>query len=111
MLAYTPLAKHDIIRDYCSRGLVVLAPESLGVPTSVHESIFESEVAQLRARKSINCSSIPQILDVLSSPGVKTACDAVLGKNWAIVPFTHNTPFMSLDIRLSEIAKENPARS
>lgn len=95
MLAYTPLAKHDIIRDYCSRGLVVLAPESLGVPTSVHESIFESEVAQLRARKSINCSSIPQILDVLSSPGVKTACDAVLGKNWAIVPFTHNTPFMS----------------
>lgn len=95
MLAYTPLVKNDIIRDFCSRGLVVLPPESLGILTSTHESIFESEVAHLRARKSINCSSIPQILDVLNSPGVKSACDAVLGKNWAIVPFTHNTPFMS----------------
>lgn len=95
MLLYTPLAKQDIIRDFCSRGLVVLSPESLGIEASVHEHIFKSEVAQLRARRSINCSSIPQILDVLSSPGVKTACDAVLGENWAIVPFTHNTPFMS----------------
>lgn len=95
MLAYTPLVKQDLIRDFCSRGLVVLSPESLGIPTSIHKSIFESEVAQLRGRKPINCSSIPKMLDVLNSPGVKIACDAVLGKNWAIVPFTHNTPFMS----------------
>ena len=95
MLAYTPLAKSDIIRDFCSRGLIVLAPESLGIEASVHKRIFDSEVAQLRNRQSINCSSIPEVLSVLNSPGVKTACDAVLGENWAIVPFTHNTPFMS----------------
>ena len=95
MLAYTPLDRHDIIRDFCSRGLVVLSPDSLGIDSSVHQRIFDLEIGQLKNRQSINCSSIPEVLDVLNSPGVKTACDAVLGENWAIVPFTHNTPFMS----------------
>lgn len=95
MLAYTPLVKHDIIRDFCSRGLVVLSPRSLGIPESVHRRIFESEVAHLKDHKPITCSSVPEILEVLDSPGVQTACNAVLGENWAIVPFTHNTPFLS----------------
>ncbi|MCY3884293.1 MAG: phytanoyl-CoA dioxygenase family protein [Gammaproteobacteria bacterium] len=95
MLAYTPLVRHDIIRDFCSRGLVVLSPESLGIPINVHKCIYESELAQLRDRKPVTCSSVPEILDILDSPGVQTACNAVLGENWAIVPFTHNTPFLS----------------
>lgn len=73
----------------------MLSPKSLGIPESVHLRIFEKELAQLREHTPITCSSVPEILDVLNSPGVQTACDAVLGKNWAIVPFTHNTPFLS----------------
>lgn len=95
MLAYTPLVRDDIIRDFCSRGLVVLSPESLGIPGTVHQRIYDSEVVQLRKRRAITSGSVPEILDVLHSPGVQTACDAVLGENWAIVPFTHNTPFLS----------------
>ncbi len=95
MFAYTDLDKDTLIRDYCSRGLVVLAPDSLGIPKQVHKQIFESEVSALRSRSRITASSIPEVLQVLNSPGVIEACNAILGENWAIVPFTHNTPFLS----------------
>ena len=91
-----PYTTHDrVIRDYVSRGLIVLCPESLGVPESIHQTIFDKECEALHARERIDAVRIPEILDILNSPGVVSACDQLLGKNWAIVPFTHNTPFMS----------------
>ena len=84
-----------LLRDFASRGLVALAPETLGVPPEVHEVIYEKEREAFNAGRYITASLIPEILDVIDSPGVVAACDALVGKNWAIVPFTHNTPFAS----------------
>lgn len=84
-----------IIRDYVSRGLIVLSPESLGLRLDIHKTIFEKERAALHAKQRIDAVRIPEILEVLNAPGVIQACDQLLGENWAIVPFTHNTPFMS----------------
>ena len=95
LLTYTQLTKTEIVRDFCSRGLVVLSPKSLGVPESVHENIYQKEKQRFDARKPIDALSIPEVCVILNSPGVISACDAVLGENWAIVPFTHNTPFPS----------------
>ena len=39
--------------------------------------------------------AIPQIFDILNAPGLIKACNILLGEDWAIVPFTHNTPFIS----------------
>ena len=92
-LAYT---KPDtLVRDFASRGLVVLAPEDLGIPLDVHNVIYEKEKAAFSARRYITASVIPEILDVVDSPGVVAACDRLVGRNWAIVPFTHNTPYVS----------------
>ena len=84
-----------LLRDFASRGLVALAPETLGIPAEIHEAIYEKEREAFNAGRYITASLIPEILDVIRSPGVVAACDALVGKNWAIVPFTHNTPFAS----------------
>ncbi len=84
-----------LLRDFASRGLVALAPEELGVPLELHGAIYDKEREAFNAGRYITASLIPEILDVIRSPGVVAACDALVGKNWAIVPFTHNTPFAS----------------
>lgn len=92
-LAYT---KPDtLVRDFASRGLVALAPEDLGIPLAIHDIIYEKEKAAFNAKRYITASVIPEVLDVIDSPGVVDACDRLVGKNWAIVPFTHNTPYLS----------------
>lgn len=92
-LAYT--TPDRLLRDFASRGLVALAPETLGIPGEIHEAIYEKEREAFNAGRYITASLIPEILDVIGSPGVVAACDALVGRNWAIVPFTHNTPFPS----------------
>ena len=85
----------DLLRDFASRGLVALSPEDLGVSLEIHDVIYEKEREAFNAGRYITAALIPEILDVIESPGVVAACDALLGRNWAIVPFTHNTPFPS----------------
>ena len=72
-----------------------MSPEDLGIPLEVHHVIYKKEREAFNAGRYITASLIPEILDVIDSPGVVAACDALVGKNWAIVPFTHNTPFPS----------------
>ena len=88
-------SKSRIIEDFASRGLVVLSPDSLRISTELHQVIFDKERESLHAKQRIDAERIPEILEVINSPGVVEACDQLLGENWAIVPFTHNTPFMS----------------
>ncbi len=85
----------ELINDFASRGLVVLGPEQLGVAQELHERIYEQEKAAFAAKRYITTSLIPDVLEVLKAPGVVAACDALVGENWAIVPFTHNAPFVS----------------
>ena len=93
-IAYTE--PEHLLRDFASRGLIALAPETLGVPSSVHDAIYRKECDAFRDnRRTITATDIPEILDIVNAPGVVAACDQLVGKNWAIVPFTHNTPFAS----------------
>lgn len=81
--------------DFACRGLVVLAPESLGIPAEVHQQIYTQEKAAYLAKRPITPASVPQVLQVLNAPGLVAACNQLLGGNWAIVPFTHNASFTS----------------
>ena len=87
--------REHIVRDFVTRGLIVLAPESLGIPLSTHDEIFDKELIAFRSKERITATNIPDILKVTNAPGVRDACELLIGKNYAIVPFTHNTPFMS----------------
>ncbi len=84
-----------LLRDFVSRGLVALSPDQLGIPADLHDHIYDREIALFRAKETINSASIPEILEVLAAPGLVAAVDRLLGPDWAIVPFTHNTPFVS----------------
>ncbi len=84
-----------LVQDFASRGLVVLAPESLGIPSDVHDRVYAQEKAAYHARKPVTPSSIPEVLEVLNAPGLVAACNQLVGENWAIVPFTHNASFTS----------------
>ena len=84
-----------IVRDYVTRGLVVLAPEALGIPLSTHAEIYEKERLAFQNKVRITAENVPDIMKVTHAPAVREACEMLVGKNYAIVPFTHNTPFMS----------------
>ncbi|MCY4128485.1 MAG: HEAT repeat domain-containing protein [Gammaproteobacteria bacterium] len=87
--------REHIVRDFVTRGLIVLAPDSLGIPLATHDEIYEKELIAFRAKERITATNIPDIMKVTNAPGVRDACELLIGKNYAIVPFTHNTPFMS----------------
>ncbi|MBT4099160.1 MAG: HEAT repeat domain-containing protein [Gemmatimonadetes bacterium] len=84
-----------LIQDFASRGLVVLAPEDLGIPLGIHEQVFIKEKAEVDAHRAVTPGGIPEVLQVLNSPGLVAACNQLIGENWAIVPFTHNASFVS----------------
>ncbi len=87
--------REHILRDFVTRGLIVLSPESLGIPLTTHDEIFEKERVAFRNKERITATNIPDIMKVTDAPGVRDTCELLIGKNYAIVPFTHNTPFMS----------------
>ena len=84
-----------LIEDFASRGLVVLAPNALGVSAGLHQRIFDKERAAFRAGERVGPGNVPEILELLAAPGLVEACDQLVGEDWAIVPYTHNTPFLS----------------
>jgi len=92
-LAYS--TPERLVQDFASRGLLVLPPESLGIPMDVHERIYEQEKRAADAGTPVTPILIPEVLGVINAPGVVSACNQLVGENWAIVPFTHNASFTS----------------
>ncbi len=84
-----------LVLDFASRGLVVLAPESLCIPASVHDRVYAQEKRLHGKGVRVTPANVPAVLDLLNAPGLIDACDQLVGKNWAIVPFTHNASFTS----------------
>lgn len=84
-----------LVYDFSSRGLVLLAPEDLGLPLEIHERIYEQEKITVREGGPVTCERILDLLQVLNAPGLVAACNQLVGANWAIVPFTHNATFAS----------------
>ena len=85
-LAYT--TPDRLIQDFASRGLVVLAPESLGIPLHIHDRIYERQKRVTEPPNRAVLSQVPEVLKVINAPGVVGACNQLVGENWAIVPFT-----------------------
>lgn len=73
----------------------MLAPESLGIPASVHDEVYAQELAVHNTGVRVTPANVPAVLDLLKAPGLVAACNQLVGKNWAIVPFTHNASFTS----------------
>ncbi len=94
---YQPLAyttPESLLSDFVQRGLVVLSPETLGVSPDLHQTIFDKE-RELFKSGGVSAANIPELLELLNAPGLVSACNELLGEDWAIVPYTHNAPFMS----------------
>ena len=95
---FTPLTyttPDRLVTDFASRGIVILAPEDLGISDEVHKRVYDCEKKALSEKKRVTTGIIPDVLEVLNAPGLVSACDQLAGKNWAIVPFTHNAVFTS----------------
>ncbi len=116
----TPLAfstPERLVEDFVSRGFVVLAPENLGIPSDVHDRLYEQQKKAFGGEKEghsgdhryatnpnpttlslasgLMAACIPQVFEVLNAPGLIAACNRLVGENWAIVPFVANLPFRS----------------
>lgn len=74
---------------------MVLSPESLGIPLTVHQQVYAQEKAVHDSGTPVTPTNVPAILHVLNSAGLVEACNQLIGPQWAIVPFTHNASFTS----------------
>ncbi len=93
-IAYTTPKR--LLLEFASRGIVLIAPEDLGVPLQIHDIIYAKQREAFRDnRRTITADAVPEILQVVNAPGVAAACNRIVGENWAVVPFTHNAPFAS----------------
>jgi len=84
-----------LTHEFVTRGMVILSPEQVGVDKQLHQEIYEKEKGAFSNKQIIDATVIPEILEILKAPGVIKACNELIGEDWAIVPFTHNTPFVS----------------
>ena len=85
----------NLAHEFASRGIVALAPETLGIPLEVHVRVYAKEKQDYLAGERVTPAAIPEILDLLSAPGMVAACNLLAGENWAVVPFMHNASFAS----------------
>ena len=77
------------VREFISRGVTVVGPEEHGLPqVEIHSRIWEN----LKAGKGGDGigTRMPELVQVLNSPGMVRALDAIMGVGWAIVPFIHS---------------------
>lgn len=81
----TSTARDVLIDEFSTRGMVVLAPSTLGVPVELHEMIFAKRLAS----SSSMVNSIPEIIELLNAPGIVAALEVLGGPDYAIVPFCH----------------------
>ena len=82
MTTNTPLeytTPERLVRDFASRGLVVLAPERLGIDPGIHARIYAQEKEAHEAGQRPTPSRIPEVLDVLHAPGLVAACNRLVG--------------------------------
>lgn len=85
----------NLVQDFACRGVVVLSPESLEIPSTIHDQVYDSVKNLVYLKKTVSPITCPAILKVLNAPGLISAVNQLVGENWAIVPFTHNAPFIS----------------
>ena len=56
--------------DFACRGLVVLAPESLGIPADVHARVYAQEKAVHDTGVRVTPANVPAVLELLNAPGL-----------------------------------------
>ena len=78
-VAYT--APENLVQEFASRGLVVLAPEDLGVSPEVHARVYEVEKAAHDAKERVTPSGVPAVLELLNAPGLVDACNKLAGEH------------------------------
>ena len=86
------------LKDYTTRGFIVLTPQQLGTPEKLHRDTFqrcvavEAESPQGSGGFKLHnyTEKLPELMQILNSPGVDRAVASILGDKWAIVPWTHN---------------------
>ena len=94
-IAFSEPDSDRLVQEFVSRGIVILTPESLGIPLEIHDRLYKKEKTAYLADKPISPVTIPEVLEVLNAPGLVAACNRLVGDNWAVVPFTHNAHFAS----------------
>ena len=81
-------AQTQHLREFISRGVTVVGPEEHGLPPEIHRQVWEN----LKAGKGGDGigARMPEMVAVLNSPGMVRALNAIMGEDWAIVPFIHS---------------------
>jgi hypothetical protein len=76
------------LREFVSRGVTIVGPEEHGLPAEIHRQVWENLKAG-NGGDGIG-TRMPEMVTVLNSPGMVRALNAIMGEDWAIVPFIHS---------------------
>ena len=81
-------AQQQHVFEFVTRGVTVVGPEEHGLPIDHHSTIWDN----LKAGQGGDGAGtrMTELVQMLNSPGLVSALDAIMGKDWAIVPFIHS---------------------
>ena len=85
----------EIVPEFVSKGMVVLSPESLGIPLDIHRKIYDFQKSQPDIKQRLFLGEIPEMSKVFAAPGLVEVCNRLVGEDWALVPFVHCSTFVS----------------
>lgn len=82
------LSDHQL-NEWCSRGMVVLPEEQMGLPPGWHDRLRETALTAEYGMYDF-CDVLP-IGELLTAPGVEAGVASLLGPHWAVVPFANGS--------------------
>ena len=77
------------IDEWCSRGMVAIPEEQIGLPAGWHDRLRETCLNTQYGMYDF-CDKMP-IAELLRAPGVEAGVASLLGPDWAIVPFANGS--------------------
>ena len=77
------------LSEWCSRGMVVLPEEQMGLPPGWHDRLRETALTERYGMYDF-CDVMP-IGELMTAPGVEAGVASLLGPDWAIVPFANGS--------------------
>lgn len=77
------------LNEWCSRGMVVLPEEQMGLPPGWHDRLRETARNGQYGMYDF-CDVLP-IGELLTAPGVEAGVASLLGPDWAVVPFANGS--------------------
>ena len=71
--------KNPLVRDFVTQEITILHPNALDIDDKIHSLIYAKEKLLSQEKQRVSLLSIPEVLYIITSPGLVDVCYRILG--------------------------------